>query len=78
MRSVPRAAIKTTTLRKAKPGTSEFAFLNSCAQWHPPASTVVWMAASGSRLVVLHDLIYALVWMAIASEFLRRSHLGRQ
>lgn len=48
------------------------------AHWHPPASTVVWMAASGALLVVLHDLLYALVWVAIISEFLRRRRLGGQ
>lgn len=48
------------------------------AHWHPPASTVVWMAASGALLAVLHDLLYALVWVAITGEFLRRRRLGGQ
>jgi hypothetical protein len=46
------------------------------AHWHPPASTAIWMALSGALLVVLHDLLYALVWMSITSEFLRRRRLG--
>jgi hypothetical protein len=48
------------------------------AHWHPPASTMVWMAATGALLVVLHDLLYALVWMAITGECIRRGWLGRQ
>jgi hypothetical protein len=48
------------------------------AHWHPPASTMVWMAATGALLVVLHDLLYALVWMAITGECIRRGRLGRQ
>jgi len=39
---------------------------------------MVWMAATGALLVVLHDLLYALVWMAITGECIRRGWLGRQ
>jgi len=46
------------------------------AHWRPPASTAIWMALSGALLVVLHDLVYALVWMSITSEFFRRRRLG--
>ncbi len=46
--------------------------------WRPPASTVVWMATTGALLVVLHDLLYALIWTAFTSECLRRSRLRRQ
>jgi hypothetical protein len=42
--------------------------------WHPPASTVVWMAATGALLVVLHDLLYALIWMAFTNACM---HLSR-
>ena len=45
--------------------------------WRPPESTAIWMAATGGLLVVLHDLLYALVWMAITSRLLRR-RLGGQ
>jgi hypothetical protein len=48
------------------------------AHWHPPGSTVVWMALSGALLVVLHDLLYALVWTAITGECIRRSRLRGQ
>ena len=46
--------------------------------WQPPASTVVWMAATGALLIVLHDLLYALVWTAFTSECIRRSRLRGQ
>lgn len=46
--------------------------------WHPPASTVMWMAATGALLVVLHDLLYALIWASIAGELIRRSKLPRR
>ena len=48
------------------------------AHWRPPASTVIWMAVSGALLVVLHDLLYALIWVSISGEWIRRSKLGGQ
>lgn len=46
--------------------------------WRPPTSTLVWMAATGALLVVLHDLLYALVWTAFTSECMRLSRLRRR
>jgi hypothetical protein len=43
--------------------------------WRPPTSTVVWMAATGALLIVLHDLLYAFAWTAFTSECIRRSRL---
>lgn len=48
------------------------------AHWRPPVSTVFRMAATGALVVVLHDLLYALVWAAITRECIRRSRRGGQ
>jgi hypothetical protein len=35
------------------------------------------MAATGAVLIVLHDLLYALVWIAFTNECIRRVRLRR-